>query len=76
MKLQVKCSYSYSDTIPDFYQTKFVDAKYVTDGLKDEIKNSSITDAAISSLKIGFDVNEYLKAIFPRSSINSWISVL
>ena len=68
MPIKVKCSYPHKDFIPDFYQTKFVDTKYVTDGLRDEIKHWTPADPIMIDAPTGIGKNTFvLEECIPRA---------
>ena len=68
MPIKVKCSYPHKDFTPDFYQTKIVEAKYVTDGLRDEIKNWIPADPILIDAPTGSRKNTFaLEECIPRA---------
>lgn len=68
MELKVRCSYPQKDFIPDFYQTKIVEAKYVTDGLRNEIKNWIPADPILIDAPTGKGKNTLiLEECIPRA---------
>lgn len=68
MELKVRCSYPQKDFIPDFYQTKIIDSKSVTDGLRNEIKNWTPADPIMIDAPTGIGKNTFaLEECIPRA---------
>ena len=68
MPLQVKVIHTYEDHIPDFYQTRVMRAKYVSDALRDEYENWNSRDPIMIDAPTGSGKNTFIiNELIPRA---------